>query len=91
MGKNSMMKMIDCKTAIKIVKEYFNQREDIIITQVYDAENMWVVFTSTLGKENIPRFDSIRLAVDKMSGKIDSFYLPDRKNFDLLKSAKKVF
>lgn len=40
MGKNSMMEMIDCKTAIKIVKEYFNQREDIIITQVYDAENM---------------------------------------------------
>lgn len=83
--------MIDCKTAIKIVKEYFNQREDIIITRVYDAGNIWVVFTSTLGKEKIPRFDSIRLSVDKMSGKIDNFYLPSRKNFDFLKSAKKVF
>lgn len=76
--------MIDFHGAIELAKKYYAEKDLDELTKVYDAEKIWVVFA---GKKDQPKFGSSGIAIDKGTGEINSFILPSRENFEILKSA----
>lgn len=77
--------MIDFKKAIEIAQKYYQEKGQLNLTKIYEAENIWIVYA---GKREQPKFGNAGIAIDKKTGAISSFILPSRTNFEILKNAK---
>lgn len=79
--------MIDFKKAIDIAQKYYQEKGQLKITKVFEAENMWIVYA---GKKELPKFGNAGIAISKETGETSSFILPSRVNFEILKNAKLI-
>lgn len=76
--------MIDFHTAIELAKKYYVEKGQQNLSRVYDAEKVWIVYA---GEKNKIKYGNTAIAIDKETGKISLFVLPNRANFEILKSA----
>ena len=77
--------MIDFKNAIEIAQKYYQEKGQLYLTKIYESDEIWIVYA---GKKDQLKFGNAGIAIDKETGKISSFILPSRTNFEILKKAK---
>ena len=77
--------MIDFDAALNIARNYYRNEEGMHITKVYEAEDMWIIYAKK-GKQ--VKYGNAGISVNKNNGETQTFILPSRKNFEILKKAK---
>lgn len=79
--------MITLIEAMKIAQEYFLKCECQEVTKFFDSDRGWIAFGGYKGKQIIG-VESI--LINKENGEIESFVLPTKENFEILKSATEI-
>ena len=79
--------MTDFEDAVKAANEYLLDAEGLPVTKALDAQTHWVFFA--VPKEGYA-VGNAGVKVDKQSGKLEDFILPDDENFELLDRAKDI-
>lgn len=84
-----MMKIMEFMDALEKANNYFlnvyNQKVNKAV--VLDAVTHWIFYP---GEEEIVEFGVEGVKIEKSSGKMDPFILPDDENFELLDRATKI-
>lgn len=78
------MELLD---AIKTAKEYFESIGQGTVSCVLDAETHWIFYG---GDPKIVEFGSAGIKIEKQSGAVEDFILPDSVNFILLERAQVI-
>lgn len=79
--------MIKLDDAVKIANEYFLKEYDLTVATAMDAETHWIFYAvpedgSVIGNAGVK--------VEKATGNLEDFILPDDENFELLDRAKPI-
>lgn len=78
---------MELSDAIKTAKEYFESRGQGTVSCALDAETHWIFYG---GDPKIVEVGSAGIKIEKQSGVVEDFILPDSVNFTLLKRAQVI-
>lgn len=79
--------MTELEMATKMANEYLLEEEGLPVTTAMDAETHWIFYAVP---EEGPGIGSAGVKIDKRTGKLEDFILPDDENFELLDRAKEI-
>ncbi len=80
---------MELKEAVKLANTYFKNTysTNVNMSGILDAVTHWIFYP---GQDDIVEFGIEGVKIEKNTGKMESFILPDDKNFELLDHATKV-
>ena len=79
--------MLNINEAYEKAVTYFKKNNDYSIACALDAGTHWIFYP---GKPDVVEVGSKGIKIEKKSGLIEDFILPDDENFELLDRAEKV-
>lgn len=81
-----IMELID---AIELANSYFSRENNATVNRksILDAVTHWIFYP---GQDEIIEFGLEGIKIDKLSGKLEVFVLPDDENFRLLDQSTKI-
>ena len=79
--------MIDFNKAIELANNYFLKEEGLPVTKVLEADTHWIFYAVPEGEVVI---GGAGVKIDKQTGTLEDFILPDDENFELLDRAQEV-
>ena len=79
--------MTDFESAVKAANDYLLEEEGLPVNKAFDAETHWIFYAVP---EEGPGIGNAGVKVDKTTGKLEDFILPDDANFELLDRAKEI-
>ena len=79
--------MTEFKVALKMANDYFSKEDGLPVTQAMDAETHWIFYAVP---EEGPALGNAGVKIEKATGKLEDFILPDDENFELLDRAKAI-
>ena len=72
---------------VKMVNEYFLKEDGLSVTTAMDAETHWIFYAVP---EDGSAIGNAGVKVNKETGELEDFILPDDENFELLDRAKQI-
>ena len=71
---------------IQIAKDYYKQKGETQLIKAYDNRDSLIVYPKS--SEN--RFGASAIIIDKKTGTINTFFLPSKENFQLLRESTEI-
>ena len=78
--------MLEREDAINIANEFFQKKNGTYITRLLEAPTHWICYGGPAGRI----VGKMGIKIEKMTGKVDKFILPNEENFALLDKAVKI-
>jgi len=72
-----------------IAEKELNCSGERVITRIKETDELWIFWAGIPGLKSYGGKNSI--CIYKDSGRIELFRLPDKKNFEILRSAKDIY
>ena len=79
--------MIKLETALKIANEHLMKMEGSVAKTALDTQTCWIFFASS---EEEPSIGGAGVKVDKNTGELKDFILPNDENFELLEKSHEI-
>lgn len=79
--------MTKFETALKAANDYLLEEEGLPATKALDAPTHWIFYAVPEGGFSV---GNAGVKVDKQTGKLEDFILPDDENFELLDRAQEI-
>lgn len=73
--------------ALAAAEEYFNKNSNSSVSSALDAQTHWIFYG---GDKNVVEIGSAGIKINKESGIVENFFLPDEENFILLDNSIKI-
>lgn len=79
--------MTALEAAVEIANDYFLKEEGLPVTKALDAETHWIFYAVP---EEGAVIGNAGVKIEKATGRLEDFILPDDENFELLDRAKEI-
>lgn len=79
--------MTELELAIEMANDYLLNEEGLPVSKAMDAETHWIFYAVP---EEGAVIGNTGVKIDKATGKLEDFILPDDENFELLDRAKEI-
>lgn len=79
--------MISYEEAKSKAAQYFLDNEDKPLASALETDGFWIFFG---GNEDEIEFGGEGIIINRLSGEVSEFFLPDEENFELLDKAEKI-
>ena len=77
---------MDFESAKTLAEQYYAER-GAVVTKIYDAADCWIFFAE---KNGMAPIGIPGLSIEKATGNTGRFRLPNRENFEILRTAKPI-
>ncbi len=79
--------MIEKEKAVEIANKFFEEKNKTQIVKLLETSKCWICYGGPADKMIVGKSG---IKIDKQSGEISNFILPNRENFALLKEAEEI-